>query len=137
MGNAVEREQMQAELPMQSDPGAPAAFKDIANIADVNERNEGYRAHHAEIEGLFNMPAGLCLVPRPPDLTMILQLRTLYKIKADWRKKARCVLGRHRLQQGHDFERTFSPTVKHTTLRSCAPSLPSPLSITLTCRAVM
>eukprot|EP00965_Chrysotila_dentata_P186722 6165130-Pleurochrysis_carterae.AAC.4 len=34
------------------------------------------------------MPAGLRLVPRPPDLAMILQLSTLYKIKADGRKKA-------------------------------------------------
>eukprot|EP00965_Chrysotila_dentata_P256309 6212505-Pleurochrysis_carterae.AAC.2 len=49
---------------------------------------------------------------------MILQLRTLYKIKADGRKKKRCVLGGHRLQQGRDFEHTFSPTVKPTTLRA-------------------
>eukprot|EP00965_Chrysotila_dentata_P257230 6212818-Pleurochrysis_carterae.AAC.2 len=39
-GDAVESVPMQASLPMRSDPGAPAAFKDIANIADVNERNE-------------------------------------------------------------------------------------------------
>eukprot|EP00965_Chrysotila_dentata_P087915 2902818-Pleurochrysis_carterae.AAC.1 len=49
---------------------------------------------------------------------MILQLRTFYKIKADGRKKARCVLGGHRLQQGCNFEVTFSLTVKHTTLRT-------------------
>eukprot|EP00965_Chrysotila_dentata_P224610 6194281-Pleurochrysis_carterae.AAC.3 len=63
------------------------------------------------------MPAGgLHLVPRPPDLTMTLQTRTLYKIKAYGRSKARCVLGGHRLQQNRDFERTFSPTVKHIKL---------------------
>eukprot|EP00965_Chrysotila_dentata_P215204 6188630-Pleurochrysis_carterae.AAC.1 len=99
---------------MQCDPGAPASF----NIADVNERNEWYRAHYAEVHGLFDMPAGLRLAPRPPDLTMILQLGTLYKITADGRKKARCVLGGHRQQQDCDFEHTFSPTVKHTTLRT-------------------
>eukprot|EP00965_Chrysotila_dentata_P166963 5513338-Pleurochrysis_carterae.AAC.1 len=48
---------------------------------------------------------------------MLLQLRTLYKLKTDGRQKARCVLGGHHLQQGRDFDRTFSPTVKHTTLR--------------------
>eukprot|EP00965_Chrysotila_dentata_P031710 1057748-Pleurochrysis_carterae.AAC.5 len=37
---------------------------------------------------------------------------------ADGRKKARCVLGGHRLQQGRDFERILSPTVKHTMLRT-------------------
>eukprot|EP00965_Chrysotila_dentata_P060355 2000382-Pleurochrysis_carterae.AAC.1 len=49
---------------------------------------------------------------------MILQLRSLYKIKAKGSMKARCVLGGHRLQRGRDFEHTFSPTVKHTTLRN-------------------
>eukprot|EP00965_Chrysotila_dentata_P226629 6195524-Pleurochrysis_carterae.AAC.5 len=94
MCSTIEPEPMQADLPMQSDPGALASFNDIANIADVNERNEWYRAHHyAEIDGLFSIPAGLLLVPRPPHLTMILQLGTLYKIKADVRKKARCLLG--------------------------------------------
>eukprot|EP00965_Chrysotila_dentata_P150644 4976798-Pleurochrysis_carterae.AAC.1 len=73
MGDAVEPEPMQADLPMQSDPGAPEFFEDIANIADVNEGNEWYRAHYAEIDGLFDMPAGPRLVPRPPNLTMILQ----------------------------------------------------------------
>eukprot|EP00965_Chrysotila_dentata_P256919 6212716-Pleurochrysis_carterae.AAC.2 len=107
---------MQADLPMHSDPGAPTSFKDIANVADVDERNGWYRAQHAEVEGLFDMPGGLRLVPRPPDKLMLVQLRTLYKFKSDGRKKARCVLGGHRLQQGRDFERTFSPTVKHTTL---------------------
>eukprot|EP00965_Chrysotila_dentata_P159377 5264772-Pleurochrysis_carterae.AAC.1 len=63
------------------------------------------------------MPSGLRLVPRPPDKVMLLQPRTLYKLKTDGRKKARCILGGDRLQQGGDFERTFSPTVKHTTLR--------------------
>eukprot|EP00965_Chrysotila_dentata_P042933 1425826-Pleurochrysis_carterae.AAC.1 len=63
------------------------------------------------------MPSGLRLVPRPPDKLMLLQLRTLYKLKSGGRKKARCVLGGHRLQQGRDFERAFSPTVKNTTLR--------------------
>eukprot|EP00965_Chrysotila_dentata_P077033 2543647-Pleurochrysis_carterae.AAC.1 len=65
---------------MQSDPGAPASFKDIANIADVNERNKWYRVNYAEIDRVLDMPAGLRLVPRPPDLNMILQLRTLYNI---------------------------------------------------------
>eukprot|EP00965_Chrysotila_dentata_P159905 5281826-Pleurochrysis_carterae.AAC.1 len=76
MGDAVEPEPMQADLPMlqQSDPGAPASFKNIANIADVNKRNDWYRAHYTEIAGLFEMQAGLRLVPRPTDLTMILQL---------------------------------------------------------------
>eukprot|EP00965_Chrysotila_dentata_P260066 6213770-Pleurochrysis_carterae.AAC.3 len=61
MGDAVEPQPMQADLPMQSDSGAPAFSKDIANIADVSERNEWYRAHYAEIGGLFDMPAGLRL----------------------------------------------------------------------------
>eukprot|EP00965_Chrysotila_dentata_P196620 6177697-Pleurochrysis_carterae.AAC.3 len=75
MGDAVEPKPMQADLmPMQSDPGAPASFKDIANIADVNERDEWYRTHCAETDGLFDIHAGLRLVPRPPDVNMILQL---------------------------------------------------------------
>eukprot|EP00965_Chrysotila_dentata_P256310 6212505-Pleurochrysis_carterae.AAC.3 len=45
IGDPVEPEPIQADLPMQSDPGAPASFKDIVNIADVNERNEWYTAH--------------------------------------------------------------------------------------------
>eukprot|EP00965_Chrysotila_dentata_P254625 6211942-Pleurochrysis_carterae.AAC.1 len=118
MGDAIEPEPMQADLPMLSDPGAPASFKDIANISEVNERYEWYRAYYAEIVGLFDVPAGLRLVSRPRDLTMILQLRTLYKIKADGRKKAGCVLGGHRQEQSRDFKDTFSPTVKHTTLRN-------------------
>eukprot|EP00965_Chrysotila_dentata_P238173 6202340-Pleurochrysis_carterae.AAC.1 len=68
MGDAVEPEPMQADLSMQSDPGALAFFKDIANITDVNERSEWYRAHYAEIDELFDMPAGLRLVPSQPDL---------------------------------------------------------------------
>eukprot|EP00965_Chrysotila_dentata_P087916 2902818-Pleurochrysis_carterae.AAC.2 len=59
MGDAVEPEPMQADLPMQSDLGTPASFKDITNIADVNERKEWYRAHYAEVDQLFDMPAGL------------------------------------------------------------------------------
>eukprot|EP00965_Chrysotila_dentata_P258711 6213320-Pleurochrysis_carterae.AAC.3 len=98
-------------------PCSPTQAQLHANIANVNERNEWYRVHYAEIDGLFD-PAGLRLVQCPPDLTMVLQLRTLHKIKADGRKKARCVLQGHRLQQGRDFERTFSTTFKHTTLRT-------------------
>eukprot|EP00965_Chrysotila_dentata_P177777 5872022-Pleurochrysis_carterae.AAC.1 len=40
MSEALEPEPPQANLPMQSDPGAPTSFKDIANIANVDERNE-------------------------------------------------------------------------------------------------
>eukprot|EP00965_Chrysotila_dentata_P048639 1613464-Pleurochrysis_carterae.AAC.1 len=117
MSDAIEPEPMQAELPVHSDPGAPTSFKDIANIADVDQRSDWYQAHFAEVDGLFDMPSGLRHVPRPPDKVMLLQLRTLSKLKTDGRNKARCVLGGHRLQQGRDFERTFSPTVKRTTLR--------------------
>eukprot|EP00965_Chrysotila_dentata_P185757 6132552-Pleurochrysis_carterae.AAC.1 len=117
MSDAVEPEPMQADLPMHSDPGAPTSFKDIANVADIDERNGWYRDHYADVDGFFDMPSGLRLVPRSPDKLMLLQLRTLYKLKSDGRKKAHCILGGHRLQQGCSFERTFSPTVKHTILR--------------------
>eukprot|EP00965_Chrysotila_dentata_P075736 2502300-Pleurochrysis_carterae.AAC.4 len=43
--DAVEPEPMQADLLMQSDLGALASFKDIANIADANVRNSWYCAH--------------------------------------------------------------------------------------------
>eukprot|EP00965_Chrysotila_dentata_P211850 6186679-Pleurochrysis_carterae.AAC.2 len=92
------------------------SFKDAANVADVDERDGWYRAYYAKVDGLFDMPSGLRRVPRPPDKLMLLQLSTLYKLKSDGRKKARCVLGRCRLWQVRDFELTFSPTVKHTTL---------------------
>eukprot|EP00965_Chrysotila_dentata_P246094 6206952-Pleurochrysis_carterae.AAC.1 len=134
ISDAVEPEPMQADLPLQSDPGASASFKDIANIADVNKRNEWYRSHYAEIDGLFAMPAGLHLVPRSPNLTRIMQLCTLYKIKADGRKRARCVLG------GHHCSRVATlSTLSHPPSGTprCAPSLPSPLSMTSRCMAVM
>eukprot|EP00974_Lingulodinium_polyedra_P042226 4053008-Lingulodinium_polyedra.AAC.1 len=48
------------------------------------------------------------------------KLRTLYKVKAGSakKKKARTVLMGNALKRGEDFDRTFSPTVKHTTLRT-------------------
>eukprot|EP00965_Chrysotila_dentata_P176102 5814713-Pleurochrysis_carterae.AAC.1 len=52
-----EPEPMQADLPRHSDSGAPTFFKDIANIPDVNERNDLYCAHYAEVDGLFDMPS--------------------------------------------------------------------------------
>eukprot|EP00965_Chrysotila_dentata_P204170 6182168-Pleurochrysis_carterae.AAC.1 len=131
MGDAVEPERMQADLPMQSDPAAPTSFKDIANIAVVNERNEWYRAHYAEIDGLFDMLAGLRLVPRPPDLTRILQLRRSRLTGAGKHVASLGGIACNRVTTLSTLSHPLSSTPR------CAPSLPSPLSITLTCRAVM
>eukprot|EP00965_Chrysotila_dentata_P179504 5927478-Pleurochrysis_carterae.AAC.1 len=81
MGDAVEPGPMQAGLPMQSDAGAFASFKPrtlTTSPMSTNATSGTAGAHYAEIDGLFYMPVGLHLVPRSPDLTMILQLRTLY-----------------------------------------------------------
>eukprot|EP00965_Chrysotila_dentata_P245863 6206816-Pleurochrysis_carterae.AAC.1 len=97
MGDAVEPEPMQADLPMQSDPGTPASFKDIASIADVNERNKWHRAHYADIDGLY----APCTRSRPGQ-TQESTLRPWGAPPAT----------------GRNFEHTFSVTVKHTTLRT-------------------
>eukprot|EP00965_Chrysotila_dentata_P199754 6179568-Pleurochrysis_carterae.AAC.5 len=65
---------------------------------------------------------------------MILQPRTFYKTKADGRKKTRCVLQGIVCNRVANLSAPFHPP---SNTPRCALSLPSLLSMTLTCRAEM
>ena len=95
---------------------APKSFKGIAKRPD---KDLWYEVHYKENDGLFQRgDKGLRAVPRQPD-DVLLPLRTIYTVKSCGKKKARTVLGGHRMVKGRDFKETFSPTIKHATLRTC------------------
>ena len=105
--------------PAQVPGSAPKHFTTIKNIPDVKIRNEWYKSHFDENDGLFELEV-LNIVPIPPNVTEkeLLHLSTLYVMKPDGRKKARTVLscGKGKLDPD-DIGRTFSPTARPTTLR--------------------
>ena len=95
---------------------APTSFKSIARRPD---KDRWYEAHYKENDGLFSRgDKGLRAVPRRPG-DVLLPLRTIYTVKSNGQAKARTVLGGHRMVKGRDYKETFSPTIKHTTLRAC------------------
>ena len=108
----------------------PKHFSDIAKISDVEERNMWFKTHYHELDRLFANPDLLKAVPLPPGMSHkdLLTLRTIYKRKHDRTMKARCVLGGHRIPRG-TFGRTFSPTIKPTTLRILLAMAPARLQI--------
>eukprot|EP00965_Chrysotila_dentata_P254107 6211762-Pleurochrysis_carterae.AAC.3 len=104
---------------MQSDPGAPAFFKDIANTANVNERNEWHRAPITtpRLLGCSTCQLGSpCTTSTRPDhdpsAAHLVQDQGCRLQEGTMRPRG------HRLQQACDFSHTFSPTVKYTTLRT-------------------
>ena len=107
---------------------APKHFSGIAKIDDIQERNAWYRAHYEEIDGLLAIPDVLRVILLPPgvDMKTLKRLRTLYNVKPDLRKKARCVFNTPKAALTEDFGRCYSPTVRPTTFRllmSLAPML--------------
>ena len=113
---------------------APQHFSDIGKIDDVELRNEWYRTHYAENDGLLDRPDVLKAIPLPPGVTeaQLLHLRTLYLVKKDKRKKARTVVGDGKtvLDSIADFGRTHSPTARSATVRlMCALAADNDLTI--------
>ena len=103
----------------------PRRFQDIPKIKDTALRNEWFKVHYAENDGLLEKPEGdpvLRVIEKPDYITEaeLMYLNTLYSIKADGRLKARTVLsaGKNKLDKlDLGYERTYSPTGRATTLR--------------------
>jgi hypothetical protein len=93
----------------------PKSYADIANIPDESVRAEWYAAYRKEFDGLFRSKTLEC-VPYPED-AKVLNLHTLFDIKRDGRKKVRGVLGGDRCVAGVDYERSYSPTIRMSTVR--------------------
>ncbi len=100
----------------------PKRFSDIAKIDDIEERNQWYRAHYAENDGLMDKPDVLNVIEKPDSVSEsdLFYLNTLYTKKNDGRYKARTVLsaGKGALDQlDIGYERTYSPTARESTFR--------------------
>ena len=105
-------------------PKVPTRFSAIQSMSDITERNKWYKAHFTENDGLFDKPNVLRAIPLPPGVTEadLMRLHTIYTIKSDGRYKARTVLGCGKdvvdqLNLGYD--RSFSPTARASTFRTC------------------
>ena len=112
-----------ARATVPDDKWAPKHFSDIKNIPDTETRNQWYRAHFSENDGLFEKGV-LRPVPLPPGMSEddLLRLRTIYTRKADGRHKARTVLssGKDKLEElGLRGVRSFAPTARPSTARIC------------------
>ena len=101
---------------------APKRFADIESIQNKELRDEWYRAHYEENDGLFDRPDVLRVVPSPDGVpnNELMHLHTIYTVKNDGRRKARTVLGAgkeklDKLDLG--YERSFSPTARSSTIR--------------------
>ena len=110
--------------PTPHDPQAqklPKNFAQILAITDEDERKRRLEAYYKEYDGLMAAPSGFRVVPKPSGPHRTLKLKEIPSTKKDGRAKLRVVARGDLLQQGIDYGRTFSPTVKHTTLRmACA-----------------
>ena len=99
----------------------PRNFSDIMAIADEAERQRRLDAYYKEWDGLFDAPSGLRAIPKPNGPYRTLRLKEIYSDKKDGKAKLRVVARGDLMQEGVDYDRTFSPTVKHTTFRlACA-----------------
>ena len=99
----------------------PRNFHDIMAIDDEAERRRRIEAYYKEWDGLFNAPSGIRAVPKPPGYYRTLRLKEIYSDKKGGEAKLRVVARGDLMQEGIDYDRTFSPTVKHTTFRiACA-----------------
>ena len=99
----------------------PKSFAQILAITDKDERGRRLKAYYKEYDGLMEAPSGFRVVPKPSEPHRTLKLKEIPSTKKDGRAKLRVVARGDLLQQGIDYGRTFSPTVKHTTLRmACA-----------------
>ena len=107
--------------PTPHDPHAaalPKTFQQIMRIADEAERTRRLRAYYKEYDGLFAARSGLRVVPAPSGPHKTLKLKELPSTKKDGTAKWRVVARGDMLKAGVDYDRTFSPTVKHVTLRT-------------------
>ena len=99
----------------------PRNFFDIMAIDDEAERQRRLDAYYKEWDGLFDAPSGIRAVPKPDGPYRSLRLKEIYSDKKDGKAKLRVVARGDLMQEGVDYDRTFSPTVKHTTFRlACA-----------------
>ena len=101
---------------------APSHFSQIKKIQDTNTRNQWYKAHFTENDGLFDFPDVLRAIPQPENITdaELKYLHTLYTEKRDGTKKARTVLGAGKGEledMDLNYGRTFSPTGRTSTFR--------------------
>ena len=97
----------------------PKSFQDILDITDDDERKRRLDAYYKEYDGLFNAPSGIRAVPKPEGPHRTVRLKEIYSDKKNGKAKLRVVARGDMMRQGIDYDRTFSPTVKHTTLRIC------------------
>ena len=95
----------------------PKTFAQIMAIEDEGERVRRLKAYYKEYDGLMDAPSGFRVVPKPVGPHKTLKLKEIPSTKKDGTAKLRVVARGDLLQPGIDYDRTFSPTVKHTTLR--------------------
>jgi len=99
----------------------PKTFAQIMAIADSDERDRRLKAYYKEYDGLMEARSGFRVVPKPEGPHKTLKLKEIPSTKKDGTAKLRVVARGDLLKHGIDYDRTFSPTVKHTTLRvACA-----------------
>jgi hypothetical protein len=110
--------------PMTTKTSAPEqlrSFADILSIPDVEQRARRLQAYYKEYDGLFSAPSGLRAVPQPTGNYRTVRLKEIHSDKKDGRAKMRVVARGDMMHEGIDYDRTFSPTVKYTSLRAaCA-----------------
>ena len=95
----------------------PKTFDQITAIPDEEERGRRLQAYYKEWDGLMAARSGLRVVPKPTGPHKTLKLKEIPSTKKDGTAKLRVVARGDLLEQGIDYDRTFSPTVKHATLR--------------------
>ena len=106
---------------LQATRKAPTSFSAIARMEQPG-RDEFYTAHYKEVDGLFDSETLIPVyVDTLPSGAKILPLHSHFKYKSSGCAKGRTCLGGNHLVYGIDYNRTFSPTVNHTTFRGfCA-----------------
>ena len=109
--------------PTPHDPHAaklPKDFQQTLDIKDPVERKRRIEAYYKEYDGLMAARSGLRVVPKPTGPHKTLKLKEIASTKKDGRAKLRVVARGDMLRAGIDYGRTFSPTVKHSTIRAAA-----------------
>ena len=100
-----------------NNPARIRSFSDIMAIKDVGERERRLKAYYKEWDGLFSAPSGVRAVPEPEGYYPTVRLKEIHSDKKDGRAKMRAVVRGDLMREGVDYGRTFSPTVKLSSLR--------------------